>query len=66
MNDIIGMVVALVAIGLILGLYKMGWWHGYGAAQREYMETLKRQEGKNWYRLMKERMQKEDVDGSQN
>lgn len=63
MNDIIGMVVAIAAIGLMLGLYKMGWCHGYVAAQREQMETMKRQDDKNWYALMKERMQKEESDG---
>lgn len=65
MIDIIGAVVPLAIIGLVL-LYRMGWWHGYGAAQKEYMETMKRQEGKNWYRLMKERMQREDVNESEN
>ena len=60
MNDVLRLVI-LFAMGI--GLYKMGWWHGYSAAQREYMETLKRQEGKNWYRLMKERMQREEADG---
>lgn len=62
MSDIIGVVVPLATIGLVL-LYRMGWWHGYRAAQREYMETLSRQEGKNWHAMMKERMRKEEADG---
>lgn len=65
MNDILGMVVALAAItiGLAVGLYRLGWWRGYNAAQEEFLDNLKRQEGKNWYSLMKERMQKEEADG---
>ena len=59
MSDAIRLVI-LFAMGI--GLYRMGWWHGYAAAQREYMETLKRQEGKNWYALMKGRMRKEESD----
>ena len=65
MSDIIGMIVALICIGLMLGTYKMGWWHGYEAAQDEFLDNLKRQEGKNWYRLMKERMHREEADGKQ-
>lgn len=63
MTDIIGMVAALAAIGLMLSLYKMGWWHGYKVALKEYMEIMNRQEGKNWHAMMKERMRMEEADG---
>ena len=45
-------ILAIVFLATVFYTYRIGFMSGYGAAQKEYLETLERRPGKNWYRIL--------------